>query len=165
MEYPCDDLFGKTIDGVSCRRTLELQPTSMQYIKLQRGHSGAMHQHYIFVDSTLIRHSSFALGPLAALQTLLDHATVVLTAIGPPVASAPRELCYCIVRVIRVFIYLLLASVKPPWFGLARLGDSPTFLCSRESDYPFNKAWLVLPAGCVIVDRENVVAVGYYLLH
>ena len=106
----------------------------MQYIKLRRGHSGTMHWHYIIVESTLIRHSSFTLGPLAALQTLLDHATAVLTAIGPLVALAPCELCYCIVRVIGVFIYLILASVKPSLFGLARLGDSPTFLCSRKSD-------------------------------
>ena len=137
----------------------------MQFIKVLRGRVVAMHWCYIFVDLTLIRHSSFALGLLAALQTLLDHATVVLTAIGPPVASAPRELCYCIVRVIGVFIFLLLASVKPRLFGLAWLGDSPTFLCSRESDYPFSKAWLVLPAGCMIAERENVATVGFYLLH
>ena len=106
----------------------------MQFIKVLRGHVVAMHWRYIIVDSTLIRHSSFALGPLAALQTLLDHATVLLTTIGPPVASAPNELCYYIVKVIGVFIYLMLASLKPSLFGLARLGDSPTFLCSCESD-------------------------------
>ena len=76
----------------------------MQFIKVLRGRVVAMHWRYIFVDSTLIRHSSFSLGPLAALQTLLDHATVVLTAIGPPTASAPHELYYCIERVIGVFI-------------------------------------------------------------
>ena len=109
-------------------------PTACEIFEGLRGHVTAMHWRYKFVYLTLIRHSSFALGPLDALQTLPDPATVVLTAIGPPATSAPRELCYCFVRVIGVLIYLLLASVKPPLFGLARLGDSPTFFCSRESD-------------------------------
>ena len=89
----------------------------------------------------------------------------MLTAIGPPTASAPCEICYCIVRVIGVFIYLLLAFVKLSLFGLAQLGDHPTFLCSCESVYPFNIAWLVLSTGCVIDDRKDVAAVGFYLLH
>ena len=78
--------------------------------------------HYITVDLTLNCHSSFVHGPLAALQILRDHAAVVLTAITPPAASAPRELCYCIVRVIRLYIYLLLAFVESPLFGLAQFG-------------------------------------------
>ena len=107
--------------------------TACTIIKVLRGRIVAMHWHYISVELTLNRHSSFALGPLAALQTLLDHDTVVLTAIGPPAASAPRELCYSIVRVIRVCTYLLLASDKPLLFNLSRLGDCPTFLCpTRE---------------------------------
>ena len=60
-----------------------------------------------------------------------------------------------------MFIYLLLASVKPPLFGLARLGDSPTFLCSRENDYPFRIAWLGLPAGYVKTERKYVAIVGF----
>ena len=100
----------------------------MQFIKVLRGRVVAMHWRYISVDLTLNHHSSFSLGPLATLQTLLDHDTVVLTAIDPPSASAPRELCYCVVRVIGVFILLLLASAIPPLFGLARFGDSPTLL-------------------------------------
>ena len=76
--------------------------------------------HYITVDLTLKFHSSFVHGPLAALQTLRDHAVVVLTAVTPPAAPAPRELCHCIVRVIRLYRYLLLAFVESPLFGLAQ---------------------------------------------
>ena len=79
-------------------------PTACEIFEGLCGHVTAMHWHYKFFDLTLIRHSSFALGPLAALQTLPDPATVVLTTIGPPAASAPCELCYCIERVIGVFI-------------------------------------------------------------
>ena len=87
-----------------------------------RGRLLAMHWRYIMVDPTLIFHSSFVHGPLAALQTLRDHAAVVLTAIAPPAAPAPCELCYCIVRVIRLYIYLLLAFIESPLFDLAQFG-------------------------------------------
>ena len=59
-----------------------------------------MHWRYIMDDLTLNFHSSFVHGPSAALQTFHDHADVVLTAIAPPAAPAPRELSYCTVRVI-----------------------------------------------------------------
>ena len=104
----------------------------MQIIKVLRGRVVAMHWRYKLVDLTLKHHSPFALGPLAALQTLLDHATVVLTAIEPPPALAPCELCYCLMRVTGVCTYLLLASDKPLLFNLSRLGDYPTFLCSTR---------------------------------
>ena len=64
-------------------------------IKVLCGHIVAMHWHYINVDLTLIRHFSFSLGPLAALQTLLERFTVVLSAIGLSAAPAPRELGCC----------------------------------------------------------------------
>ena len=56
-----------------------------------------MHWRFKTVDPTLIRHSSFAFGHLAALQTLLVRFSVVLYAIGPLAAPALRELGYCIV--------------------------------------------------------------------
>ena len=87
-----------------------------------RGRLLAMHWHYIMVYLTLIFHSSFVHGPLATLQTLWDHAAVVWTAIAPPAAPTPCELCYCIVRVIRLYIYLLLAFVELLLFGLAQFG-------------------------------------------
>ena len=62
MEYPCYDLFGKTMDGGSCRKTLALRPTRMQNIKTRRGHSRAMHWCYKAIDSTLIFHFSLAFG-------------------------------------------------------------------------------------------------------
>ena len=71
-----------------------------QLFKRLRVRLVAMHWHYKFVDLTLKRHSPFALGPLAALQTFRDHAGIVLTAIAPLTAPAPRELSYCTVRVI-----------------------------------------------------------------
>ena len=46
--------------------------TTCEIFEGLHGHVTAMHWRYKFVDLTLIRHSSFALGPLAALQTLLD---------------------------------------------------------------------------------------------
>ena len=73
--------------------------------------------HYITVDLTLNCHSYFVHGPFAALQILRDHAAVVMTAITPPAASAPRELCYCIVKVIRLYRYLLLFFVESPLIG------------------------------------------------
>ena len=72
-------LFGKTNQWESCRRTLELRPTCMQYIKTRRGHSRAMHWCYKVVDSTLIFHFSLAfslghsvnpLGPIFAVCTV-----------------------------------------------------------------------------------------------
>ena len=62
MEYPFYDLFGKTIDGGSCRKTLALRPTRMKNIKTWGGHSRAMHWCYKAVESTLIFHFSLAFG-------------------------------------------------------------------------------------------------------
>ena len=56
-----------------------------------------MHWRFNTVDPTLIRHFSFAFGPLAALQTLLVRFAVALSAIGPLAAPALRELGYYIV--------------------------------------------------------------------
>ena len=84
----------------------------MQIIKVLHGRVVAMHWRYKLVELTLKRHSTFALGPFPALQTLLDHATVVLTVIEPPAASAPCELCYCLVRVTGVCTYLLLPLIN-----------------------------------------------------
>ena len=53
-----------------------------------------MHWHFKTIDPTLIRHFSFAFGPLAALQTLLVRFAVALSAIGPPAAPALRKLSY-----------------------------------------------------------------------
>ena len=69
--------------------------TACKIIKVLRGRIVAMHWRYINVDLTLIFHSSFSLGPLAALQTLLERFIVVLSPIGLSAAPAPRELGCC----------------------------------------------------------------------
>ena len=122
-------------------------PTACEIFEGLCGHVTAMHWRYKFVDLILICHSSFALGPLAALQTLLNHVTIVLTAIDPPSALAPRELCYCVVRVIGVFILLLLAFAIPSLFGLARFGDSPSPLITARVIIPsIYRGWCYLLA-------------------
>ena len=71
-----------------------------QLLKRLRGRLVAMHWCYITVDITLNCHSSFVHGPLATLQTFRGHAGIVLTAIAPYTAPAPREFRYYTVRVI-----------------------------------------------------------------
>ena len=83
-----------------------------------------------------------------------------MSAIGLPAASAPRELSYCNVRVIGGFILsACLYNTAIVW--IVRVDDSPTFLCSHESDYPFKIAWLGLPAGYVNTERKDVAIVGF----
>ena len=72
-------------------------PTACNVFWVLRGRVSAMHWRFKTVDPTLIRHSSFAFGPLAALQTLLVRFSVVWFTISPPAAPALRELSYCIV--------------------------------------------------------------------
>ena len=80
--YPCYDFVWKNNQWESCRRTLELRPTCMQYIKTRRGHSRAMHWCYKVIDSTLIFHFSLAFGlgrsvnppgPIFAVCTIDSH--------------------------------------------------------------------------------------------
>ena len=85
---------------------------------------------------------------------------MVLTAIEPSIASAPRELCYCLVRVIGVCTCLLLASDKSQLFNLCRLGTVLPFSVPRER-LPFSKTWLVLPAGRGINDKKSAATVGF----
>ena len=136
--------------------TLVFNPLHAKLLKGLCGCMTAILRRYKSVDWTLTRHFIFNLGPLDALQTLHNHAAIVLTTISPPGASAPRELCYCIVSVVILYIYLWVASVN--CYCLTQLGSVTVqpFSCILMSDYPFNVTWLVLPTGCVKVLRVNM---------
>ena len=69
--------------------------TAYKLFKVLRGLVSAMHWHFKNIDPTLIRHFSFAFGPLGDLQTLLVRFAVALSAIGPPADPALRKLSYC----------------------------------------------------------------------
>ena len=83
-----------------------------------------MHWRYKTVDSTLIRHFSFAFRPLATLQTLLVRFFVALSTVGPPATPALHELSYCTEWGVMVLKNSLFVFVIPPLFSLALVCDS-----------------------------------------
>ena len=97
----------------------------MKSIKVLHGLILVMHLHFKTVDPTLIRHFSFAFGPLAALQTLLVRFDIALYAIGPPASLALRKISYCTEWEVMVLNDSLFVSVIPPLFSLALAWDSP----------------------------------------
>ena len=73
--------FGSEISQRTRSWNFRVLPTAWKVFYVLRGRITAMHWRFKTVDPTLIRHSSFSFGPLAALQPLLVRFSVVLSAI------------------------------------------------------------------------------------
>ena len=134
-----------------------LDPLACRLNLYWRGHTRAMHWRYKKLTKPydlpfFLRSRAFS----RRSATLPDQVIIVLSAIALRLLQlfvSSAVVLQGSLSVSKIVVYL---CKIPPLFVLARFVYSSTSPCSSKCKSLFLKAWLVLPIGCVIADKEYV---------